>query len=360
MGCHWSPSEAVHLDADTPISEEGRPVLADSIISTVNGGYLILGATNGSDTAWATRVGADGATSWEYRYGPSKDSWTTTNFTTNQFESRFYGAVALQDESVILCGIERRNRDSIAFIVHLDAHGKALKSRNLAHSEQGLLNELKCVNWGGGVALVGNLARASGPIGWLVKLNSDGEQLWEKYDHRYGAVDLMSESEDQLFMIGFEGGPTQEIVRIDESGAVTARNSLIPDAESQFVRSTQHSAAVYVTGDTSSGETHVIELDANLATKNAVATFDGTFVKRAFRDANGTFTFFGSTRRRNTPTATITRLFKNGSWTAHPIEPLYQSPWFNDAALGSGASTFVAMRGMRGNSFISRFTIGPK
>ncbi len=166
--------------------EKGTPVTPYAMAQTKNGDYVIVGAF-ADNTAWATRVDANGNVQWRHSNQPG-------NFLPGEGESKYESVVILADDSALLCGWRQLNREILGLITHIDKTGKVLSERTLLPQgdENFRLNYLKkCVAWGDGFAAVGIAYRPD--IGeektaeskeenfsWLLTLDAQANTKWEK------------------------------------------------------------------------------------------------------------------------------------------------------------------------------------
>jgi hypothetical protein len=155
------------------------------------GGAVVCGGSTpnpGSShwDAWAAVVDANGGTLWSKTYSQTASGW-------------LYGILALHDGTFRACGqvVPEDGSPDKAWVLSLDASGNILWQKWLAGPLEEWLYSLAPAEAGGCVAAGGYRATGtSGWDGWLVRMDTSGNVLWEKAiggsgaDAVYGIVSL--------------------------------------------------------------------------------------------------------------------------------------------------------------------------
>ena len=155
------------------------------IIRTSDEGFLIAGAASG--LAYAARVDVAGTVKWEYQDTEDVGS------SIKDPGSTFQGAIVLPDHSVLLCGNKRIEKAQVGLVVRIDPSGKRVDRQYLRPYKDlkyFFTNIKKCLPWGDGFAVLGDSdagVQEGGHTGWLVKIDKDGKQVWEKTGRDYAA-----------------------------------------------------------------------------------------------------------------------------------------------------------------------------
>ena len=297
-----------------------------SITKASNGDLIIAGADSlGTYHAWATRVSKSGELIWEYLDGPA-EAWTDYS----QNSQQFYSAAELRNGSTLLCGIKRaaiNNKKLVAFLVRIGADGKLIDQRILQPAHDGMpIGGIRCLPSQDGVAVLSWLAVLPRGIGWFMRLDADGNVLWEKFGDQFG-LEAIPADNGSLFLIAFN-----EVRKIDAEGNVLARQAL-PGSSQTFLQSAGPPTRVRIAALLSALKTAVIEFDLNLKGPLHTTHIGDIGTKRGLYSNNGVATLFGSRHVGyfNQPTAGAARVYKNGDSKGFTLEPRFQSGWFYDA-----------------------------
>jgi hypothetical protein len=297
-----------------------------SITQASNGDLIIAGADSlGTYHAWATRVSKTGELIWEYLDG-APDAWTDYSKNSQQF----YSAAELRNGITLLCGIKRAINSTalVAFLVRIGADGKLIDQRILQPAHDGMpIGGIRCLPSQDGVAVLSWLAVLPRGIGWFMRLDADGNVLWEKFGDQFGYVDAMPGENGGLFLIG-----GREVRKIDAEGNVLARHALPGDSQT-FLQSAGPPTRVRIAALPSALKTVIIDFDLNLKGPLHTTHIGDIGTNRGLYTGNGVATLFGSRHVGyfNQPTAGAARVYKNGDSKGFTLEPRFQSGWFYDA-----------------------------
>ena len=293
-----------------------------SITRMSNGDLVIAGADSiGTYHAWATRVSKSGELIWEYLDGPA-DAWTDYSKNSQQF----YSAAELRNGNTLLCGIKRAVNGTklVAFFVRIGVEGKLIDERILQPAHDGMpIGGMACIAADNGVMVLSGLAVVPRGTGWLMRLDADGNVLWEKFGDQYGYLDGMSADNGGLFMIG-----GSEVIKIDAQGNLLTRHSL-PGSSQTFLHSVGPPTKVRISTMLSTVDTVIIDFDINLKDQVHTTHLDNISTDRGLYSGNGVATLFGS-RYFNGAKEGVARVYPNGGSTMFTVEPR-QPGWFYDA-----------------------------
>ena len=290
----------------------------------------------GDFRAWAIRVNSEGKPIWEYVDGPNHD-W---NDLSNRGQ-RFVGAVDLPNQATLLCGVKLdADRSRIAFLVRVRQDGSIIDERQLQPSRSGDVAAIRCTKWSDGIAVVGAVT-GKPAIGWLVKLDAEGNFVWEKFDDHYGYGDVAEALGGGLFMISYFGDTF--LVKIDSEGKILGRQTLAGN-EQHLIQTLAPPLTPRVALMMSTVETEVESFDEALGGPSHKRKLSNAGVKKALELKDGSVLIFGSQFRHGATTASITVLNVDGSSKDFTLEPAYQSPWFIDAVPSGVPNEFAMVR----------------
>jgi hypothetical protein len=195
------------------------------IIRTTDGGFVVAGTTG---TAWATQVNASGALQWEHLD-------TRDESLGGPSQSQYAGAVALADESILLCGFKTLRNGRAGLITRIGKGGQLLENRVVRPNDDDkytFSGLSACLPWGDGFALVGGggLATVGGGTGWLTKLDAQGGRKWERLDPEMRGGTAMEMSDHSLLLVSQRFEPLGvKFVRVDPSGGIVAERYIPGD-----------------------------------------------------------------------------------------------------------------------------------
>jgi hypothetical protein len=308
-----------------------------------NGDFIVAGSTGiGDFRAWATRVDRDGKLLWEYVDGPP-GGW---NDLTGRGQ-RFYGTVDLPNQETLLCGYKpNTDRSLISFLVRVRRDGSIIDQRRLTPGRTGDVAGISCMRWADGIAIIGAITGRPG-IGWLVKLDAQGNFLWEKFDEFYGYGDALQAPAGNLILFG-GGGETGSIVKINLDGLVLAHHPQ-PKGEVLLVhpavpRPTVRLGVMLL----DSLETEIVDFDESLRGPTRTKRLDNAGLKKCLELDDGTVVLFGSKFHHSMATPSIAVLYPNGTSAAFPIVPAGNSGWINDAVPTGTYREFATVRQVEG------------
>jgi len=334
-----APRGALHVERDVVLSE-GHAVSPNIIVAAPDGGYIVAGGDNESNTeAWAVKVNREGRTVWEYLDGPP-ESWTDHRSGINQF----HGAVVLADGSTLLCGEKEINRESFGLLTHIGSDGKVIDQQYSSprgaenyHSSFG-----KCLRWGDGVVVLGTAFRWGVPgAGWLVKLNDSGKIVWETTDQE------ASTGDDALELPGGDlvlaaSLPAPRLVRLNTKGEVVARRPL--SGEAAFMRPLFNSSTMRLAiSDIDSGAKSFLEVDADLHEISHSDHSEQMGITRGYELPDHTLILFGAIDHGG-GSASIGQMKLGSALRNYQLLPLHQSGVVKDAVPTGKPHEYVLIR----------------
>jgi hypothetical protein len=332
--CNHAAADSIAIEREVLLSKS-RVVQRPVVIRTPDNGFVVAGDRLG---AWAARVRGDGQPVWEF-----VDKADEPNV-AGKAQSKFIGAVVLDDDSVLLCGSKQIPKAGVGLLVRIDPRGQVVDTQYLrpnGDSAYFYSRIEKCLPWGDGFAVLGFGSKGEGLDGqttFLIKLDSRGKKVWEKNGPDYSAEDAIETSSHDLVlaMHKFEVYGLAKLVRVNPSGDIVASIE-IKDSPFFFL---VHSATSGVK----------ISFGADQNTKTTLFTFDPNFKEtapprttktnafstaRADELADGSLTLFGHVRvsgGNGGLSAAIARVADiNELEVQHIFQPLYQSFSANDA-----------------------------
>lgn len=96
-------------------------------------------------------------------------------------------------------------------------------------------------------------------MGWLMKLDTAGNVLWEKFGERFNRLDAMAADNGGLFLIG-----AQDVIKIDREGNEQLRLRLPPGADHKFIHPVGEPAKVRIDITLSTLKSEIVDFDLNL------------------------------------------------------------------------------------------------
>ena len=313
------------------------------IVRADNGDYVVAGATNLNDTeAWAVRVDSSGRTRWQYING-SADSWKES--ASNQ--NRFNGALILADNSTVLCGTTHVEHKSRALIVHISADGKLLSKILLVPKgyEQAQLSS--CLKWGEGFALLGMVSEPSAGSqnanfsGWLCKLTSAVQIVWNKYDPSFQSSDAIDTPDHHLLVMTSNAKGTM-VSRVDANGVVVGQRD-IPGSDAAFMHPLLPSPRVRVGYMVDTFQTEFVDFDQAMQGPARTVKVNNVGIKKGFELADGSLVVFGSTFVNNAR-PNVARVYKDSRFTNFALAANDEGGWVNDAVPGDSPNQYVTVR----------------
>jgi hypothetical protein len=308
------------------------------VIQASNGDLIVAGAAGlGNNRAWAMRVSKSGEPIWEYVDGPA-GGWT--DYSDNN--QRFYGVVDLVNGNTLLCGIKKLENKISAFLVRLAPDGRLIDERILQPGSEGFpTGGIRCLRTSDGVAMLSWLAVLPVGTGWLLKPDTAGNVLWEKFGDQFNRLDAMPADNGGLFLIG-----AQDAIKIDREGNQLSRVRLPPGSDQKFIHPIGEPAKVRIGTTLSTAESAIVDFDLNLHGPLHTTHLGNIGINRGLESGNGVATLFGS-RHFNGPTAGAARVSPNADSQVFTVEPRFQSGWFYDAIpTDSSGREFATVRSL--------------
>jgi hypothetical protein len=321
------------------------------IIRTPDDGFVVAGAANG--LAWAARVDADGVVKWEYRdtvdVGPA----------IREPGSTFQGAIVLADNSVLLCGNKGIEKAQVGLVVRIDTAGKRVDRQYLRPNNDAkyfFTNLKKCLPWDNGFAILGDSdagVQGGGYTGWLVKLDKDGKQMWEKTGRDYAARDVLETSNHDLVLAMLTGDSTlsMKLVRIGPSGGVLEQRVIPKSPFFFFVTSVvPRDSIMLATLDWPTTTLYTLSLAfRDVLPPKRIETIA---LDRAYELPDHSLAMFGRVEVSNNVTAAVIgRVSVRGKLgSVHIFEPHIESFTVKDAVPLKTPGEFVSVRGSPQNN----------
>jgi hypothetical protein len=247
-GAREQPSAPMFLDHDLLL--KGKAGTPYAITKRADGGFIIAGNMG---SAWAVRTTSQGAVVWK--------------FDEEDGASEFRGIVTLADGSTLLCG--NADHGLIGLVVIVSAEGRVLEERRLLPSEYkdswstGSFDH--CMPWGDGIALLGTATVAiegtNRGLGWLVKLDKNGQKQWEKYARDFVASDAVVTDDQALVIVRPDQTGGANVVRLDASGQKIAERAFKGDLNFLHALTPTDAVTVIRYG----GKVRLLTLDRQLA-----------------------------------------------------------------------------------------------
>jgi hypothetical protein len=118
----------------------------------------------------------------------------------------------------------------VGLVTILDPKGHLIEERLLVPNDdaQYFFNAVhRCIPWGDGIALSAGGTNGHGAVGWLMRLDGNGQKQWERISPKVGFDDVVAmANQDLVFTQGLLTGES-EVVRLDMTGEVRARRTLM-------------------------------------------------------------------------------------------------------------------------------------
>lgn len=345
----------------------GTAINPHAILQAADGGYLISG--------WTIEAGSEGGTSdqprfvrtdlagnvlWEAELPPLEGVLPDggEGLRTRHLPS----AVELPDHSFLACGdgpdpnafaatVKLVGSDGKVHVVgampkgmesglavRIGSDGRLIEARSMFPSNRrakwsgGSFQE--CLRWGNGFVLTGSASLGFSTRGWVVKLDKNLHEEWEKVfdDVRGGFDDAMELPNHNLLLLG-----GSEMTVVDSKGDVVAKRAM----SGIILRSSSKNSEIWV----AQMATSVLRMRSDLTSLAPPVKLKGFSVDQGFTVADGSLVLFGSIRKGVYPTMAIALCDSNGGIKAlHMFAPvLYDTKDFA-AARVSGVNRFVEVQ----------------
>jgi hypothetical protein len=204
--------------------------------------------------------------------------------------------------------------------------------------------------------LLTGLERSTHPTGWLSKLDSAGNILWDKYGDIYSSYDAMVSPSHQLFLLSVDEHG-MEILKLDDAGNVVARHD-VPEGALSFIHSLSPSSQTIGVCVTTDAGVEILNFDPALRTARHVKTFKDVSAFKAYELSDGSLIIFGEELGRPAPAAVV-RVYGNLSATTFPLLPPGAFS-VTDAAPAARPNEFVTVRDIRGTSVLAWVSLSRK
>jgi hypothetical protein len=337
VGCICEASEPLHIDRRIMLSP-GHRVMPYSITRAPGGDLIVLGSNEQMDyRAWATRLAPNGEVRWEFLEG-GPDGWDDRS-TPGQ---RFYGAIAMPDQTTLLCGIKKIDRRSMIMLVRLAEDGSLLSEKLLPPVRENVVVSLSaCRKWDEAIVLLGSVSGQPSGTGWMAKLDLNLSMQWTKFGGDYGNGD-MDESGANLIVLGWNDQDFY-VAKIAPDGEIIAK-TMLSAGEHYLVHGSGSASAVRIVSmPPAFKHTEIQDFDGQLRGPMRTLRLYNVGVKKCLAFDDGTIAILGS-RFEDSATAAVTQVYKDGSYKTFLVQPRNESPWYIDAVLTGKGSEIAAVR----------------
>jgi hypothetical protein len=154
---------------------EGRPT---AITKLSDGGFAIAGHLS---TGWVVATDAQGEIRWKY-VAPLDENLILPSPAFPH--SEFHGLVPLANGNILLCGQKYTNvHKTVAMITILSSTGQLLEERaEFTNGDEDFTTSSidHCIRWNDGVVLTGSKRNKVGATQWMMKLDGNGANQWQK------------------------------------------------------------------------------------------------------------------------------------------------------------------------------------
>jgi hypothetical protein len=321
----------------------GHPVEPYRIIRTSNGDLIVFGAASSLNLApWAIRLSPTGEVRWEFLEG----GWNAPR-DRRASGSRFYDAVELADKTTLLCGIKVVDKVNLVLLDVLRPDGSLISERLLRpQRERTYVSGATCFQWNQGIALIGGVFGGPAGTGWLAMLDEQLNIKSERFGDEYGTMHVLVSTGGAFFMLNTalrnpDGGSTS-VIKIGPSGDIVARHVFSDSDNPELVRPTMPRSDLRVALLQDTLKTEIVDLDEQLHPTRTIKLHNAG-VKQCVALPDGSMAIFGS-QFHDIASAAVTRVYKDGSSKAFPVEPAIGSPWYIDAVLTGNPAQFAAVR----------------
>jgi hypothetical protein len=301
------------------------------IVSIPNGGYVIGGSGVPSGVVgWATRVDQNGQRVWEFFDGP-KEKWTTSGPAAHEIG----GAMALSDNSILLCGTQESKGRGSPVLIHISATGKLLSEEEIEVQGLDTQRVVRCLLWGDGIAVV--VQNVDPSLNRLIKLSAGHEVLWDSTGP-YGVDDITIGPDGDLVLLAGRFA-AYDIQKIDQTGRIAMTVS-VPALGAKFVCLRDASRSLGLLYADSEQTTALAEYDWNLRPQGSPIKAGANIYGRACALGDGSYLVFGGTDRGTT--AAIYHLYRNGHFDT--VRFAKNSRYFSDVVPVGPPGEFAAVR----------------
>jgi len=193
---------------------------ANSIIQTTDGGYVVAGYTSskgaGGFDAWILKLDNQGNLLWDRTYGGSQDD-------------RANSIIQTTDGGYVVAGYtsSKGAGEVDAWIIRLDREGNKVWDRTYGGSHSDRANSLIQTTDGGYVVAGGTYSKGAGEVdAWIIRLDREGNKVWDRTyggSHSDRANSLIQTADDSYAVAGFTsskgaGGYDAWIIKLDSQG----------------------------------------------------------------------------------------------------------------------------------------------
>jgi hypothetical protein len=181
---------------------------AETIIQANDGGYVIVGETNGSSSAdwydfWVVKTDSSGNVEWEKTFGGSGGDFA-------------YSVIQTSDGGFAIAG----NLNYEAWVVKTDSTGNMQWNQTYLETIDGRAYSIIQTS-DGGYAIAGEVGNWDARIFWLAKTDELGYMRWSRTYETvvYGqAVSVIQTSEGGYAMVGYSNSADFLLVKTDSAG----------------------------------------------------------------------------------------------------------------------------------------------
>jgi hypothetical protein len=190
------------------------------VVQIDDSGYIFCGSTwaepNGQSDVYLVKINLEGDTIWTKKFGGPEDDWPQTMVSTN-------------DGGLAICGSTRNTQNGVEniYVIKTDAQGNLLWENNYGSPTYDLGKKIIETSDGGLVVCGQSTNSNAGYLDFIVlRINNDGDEIWQKY---FGSDDAawgmsIAETSDAGFVacgaIRKSGSENISVwlVKVDENG----------------------------------------------------------------------------------------------------------------------------------------------
>ena len=233
---------------------------AYSIIEVTTGGYAFAGKTSGTDNVFVVRMDVDGNVIW---------SKTFVGY-LNNFDSG-YSIIETSDGGFLIAGETERSANSDVWVIKIDANGNEIWNKRFAGAYDDVGQSV--IETSDGNYVVAGYTAASGVGGysaWVIKLDTDGNEVWNKTIAGALGYSIIEDSHGALVLTGTAAANVL-VVKLDGAGNEiwsSTYDRSISDRGNSILEAADGSYVIAGTSSTSSSnlagnDVWVIALDSN-------------------------------------------------------------------------------------------------
>jgi len=194
--------------------------VAKTIITTADGGYLVVGETKsqgeGSLDIWTLKLTEAGELQWEQTYGGKGAEFCAS-----------YGAVVASIDGYVITGhtASKGTGGYDCWVFKIDHQGKKLWDKTFGGKFDDFTSKIITTS-DGGYVIAANISPEQDLFDfWMLKLNANGEKDWDKAYNQYDVANAVVVSPDGGYVVTGnsyegEGNSNMWVLRLDNSGGI--------------------------------------------------------------------------------------------------------------------------------------------